>query len=126
LFWVRDFFCVARRFWLPCHISKKSWTFAILCNFHSSASFFNSKSFSVSAVSNTAQSPANLPLLARANYLTTTFSLTISPVVLDCLQLITSRPREKLASTPTPWGIIENMLRAALEKSAYFEWVSSC
>ena len=48
LVWVWASFCVARKFWLPCHISKKSWTLAILCNFLSSASFFNSKSFSVS------------------------------------------------------------------------------
>jgi len=27
LFWTRDSFWVAHRFWLPCHISKKSWTF---------------------------------------------------------------------------------------------------
>jgi len=42
LLWARDSFCVARRFWLPYHISKKSWTLAILRNFLSSTSFFNS------------------------------------------------------------------------------------
>jgi len=30
LFWAQDFFSVAHRFWLPCHISKRSWTVAIL------------------------------------------------------------------------------------------------
>jgi len=50
-FWVRDSVCVASRFWLPWHISKKSWTLAILCNFIASTSFFNSKSKSVSVVS---------------------------------------------------------------------------
>ena len=81
LFEARDFFCVAHRFWLPCHISKKSWTLAILCHFLSSTSFFNSKSFSVSAVSNAAQLSTNILLWAWSNCLTTTFSLSVSPVV---------------------------------------------
>ena len=54
------------------------------------------------------------------------FSGRVSPVVFDCLQPITSRPREKLASTPTPCGMIENMSHATLERSANFECVSSC
>jgi len=32
LFWARDSFWVTHRFWQPCYISKKLWTFAILCN----------------------------------------------------------------------------------------------
>jgi len=34
--WAKDSFGVAGRYWLPCHISKKMWTLAILCNFLSS------------------------------------------------------------------------------------------
>ena len=105
LFWGRDSFCVARRFWLPCHISKQSWTLAILCNFLSSASCFISESISVCVVSNAGSSPANNPLLAWENCLTTPFSRRVSPVGLDCLQPITSRPREELASTLTPCGM---------------------
>jgi len=123
LFWACDSFCVVRRFWLPCHISKKSWTLAILCNFLSSASLFNSKSLLVSDLSNAVSSPANIPLLARAYCLTTTISWRVLPVVFDCLQPIASCPREEQASTPTPCGMIENMSHAWLEWSAYFERV---
>jgi len=126
LFWVRDSFWVARSLWLPCHISKKSWTLAILCNFFPSASFFISMSFSVFIVSNNGSAPAKIPVLVRANCLTTTFSRRVSPAVFDCLQRITSRPTEKLTSTPTPFGMIENMLRATLERLMYMECVSSC
>jgi len=126
LFSTRDSYCVAWWFWLPCHISNQSWTLASLCNFLSSTSFFNSNSFSVSMLSNAAQSPANIPLLARATCLTTTFSHSISPEVLECLQPKTSCPREELASTLTPCGIIQNMSRATLEGSEYFASISSC
>ena len=126
LFWACDFFVVAHRFWLPCHISKMLWTMAILCNFLSSASFFNAKSFSVCAMSNAVQSPANTPLLARSNCLTTTFSQRVSPVVLDSLEPILSCPREKLACTPTLCGIIDNMSQATLKGSGHFECISSC
>jgi len=126
LIWARDSFCVAHRFWLPCHISKMSWTLAIQCNFLSSASFIISESFSVFVVSNSGSVPAKIPLLAEANCLTTTFPPRVSPVVFDCLQPITSRPREKLASTLTPCGMREDMSQATLERSAYFERVSSC
>ena len=119
-------FWVAGRFWLPCHISKKLWTLAILCNFLSSASFFISESSSVFVVSNSGSVPAKIPLLARANCLTRTFSRRVSPVVFDYLQPKTSWPREKLASTPTPCGMIENMSRGTLERSAYSECVTSC
>jgi len=126
LFQARDSFCVVRRFWLPCHISKKSWTLAIRCNLPSSTSLFNSKSSSVSNLSSAGSSPANIQLLAQAYYHTTTNSRRVLPVVFDCLQPIMSRPREKLASTQTPCGMIENILHATLEWSAYVGWVSSC
>jgi len=126
LFWVRDSYWVASRFWLPCHISKKSWTLAIVCNFLSSTSFFISELLSVSGVSNSPSVPAKIQLLAQSNWLITTFSQRVSPVVFDCLHQITSRPREKLDSATTPCGMIENMSWATLEKSAYFECVSSC
>jgi len=126
LFWERDYFCVALRFWLPCHISKRSWTLAILCNFLSSATFFISELFSAFVISDTGWSPAKIPLLARANCLTKTFSVRVLPVVCDCLQPITSHPWEKLASTPTPCGMIENMSHATFGRSACYECVSSC
>jgi len=97
----------------------------ILCKFISSASCFISKQFSVFLVSNTGSSHAKIPLLTRANYLTTPVSWHVSHVVFDCLQQIPSRPREKLASTLTLCGIIENMSRATFKRSAYFECVSS-
>jgi len=50
----------------------------------------------------------------------------ISTVGFACLQPMTSRAREKLASTPAPYGMIENMFRVALERSADFQCVSSC
>ena len=71
LFWVQQSFCVVRRFWLPCHISKELWTLAILCNFFSTASLFISKSCSVFVVSTGGLLPASNLLLARANCLTT-------------------------------------------------------
>ena len=126
LFWARDSFWVERRFWLPCHISKMLWSLAILCNFLSSTSFFISESFPVFGVSDNGSAPGNIPVLARANCLTTTFSRRVSPVVFDRLQPITSRPREKQASTLTPCGMVENMSCATVEWSAYLECVSSC
>jgi len=125
-FWACDSFWVAWRFWLPCHISKRSWTLAILCNFHSTASLSSSVSFSALVGYNTRSLPANIPLLARAYCLTTTFSHRVSPVLFHCLHLIMSRPREKLASTPTQYAMIEYMLHATLVKSAYCERVSPC
>jgi len=126
LFWARDYFWVAHMFWLACHISKNSWTLAILCNVLSCTSFFISESFSIFVVFNSGSLSAKILLLARANCLTTSYSRRVWPVVFDCLQPITSRPREKLVSTATPCVMIENMLRATLESSAYFECVSSC
>jgi len=125
LFWVGDSVCVAHRFWLPCHISKKLWTLPILSNFLTSAASSFSESFWVFVVSNAGSSPVNLQLLAQVNCLTTTFSQRISRVVVDCLQLRTSYPREKLDSTPTLCGMTENLSHGTLERSAYFECVSS-
>jgi len=119
-------FWVACRFWLPWHISKTSWTLVILCKLLSFASFFISESFAVFGVSNSASAPAKLQLLAGANWVLTTILRTVSPVVFDCLQPITSQPRENLPSTPSPCGMIENISCATLERSAYFECVPSC
>jgi len=85
LFHTRDFFSVARRFSLPCHISKKLCNLAILCNFHSSASFFSSKLFSVFVVSNGWSSSSKIPWLAWAKCRTMAFSRRVLPVILDCL-----------------------------------------
>jgi hypothetical protein len=109
LFWARDSFCVARRFWLPCHISKKSWTLAILCNFLSSASVVISELFTVFVVFNSRSVPAKIPLLARPNCFMKSFSQKVSPEVFDCLQPITAQPRENLATTLTQCGMIENV-----------------
>jgi len=109
LFWARDSFCIACWFWLPCHYSKRSWSFAILGNFHASSCLLISRSFSVFIVFGTALSPTNISLLARAKCLTNPFPQRVSPLVLDCLQSITSHPRETLAPTPTRCGKIENM-----------------
>ena len=124
LFRVLDCFCVARQFWLPCEISKKSWTLAILCYFLAATSFFISESFSVLVVSKFGSVPAKIPVFTQATSLTTTCSQRVSPVLCDSLQLITPWPREKLASIPTPCGMIETMSRTTLERSAYFECVS--
>jgi len=126
IFGKRDSCCVAQKFWLPCHISKMSWTLAILCDFHFPASFFNSKLFSVLVGSNAAQLPANILLLAITHCLTTTYTQHILAVVLDCLQPISSLPREELDSTPRGCGIMGYMSRATFEWSAYFECISTC
>jgi len=121
-----DYFCVAGRFWLPCHISTRLWTLAIRCNFCSSSALFFSMSLSVPVVSNSGSSPASNPLLPQANCLTMTFLCRVLPGVFDCLHSITSRPREKPTSTLMPWGMIENTSPATLKRSAYFECVSPC
>ena len=95
LFWARDSFCVARRFWLHCLISKKSWTLAIRFKFLSATGFFISELFPVFIESNSGSVPAKIPLLALANSFTTTSSRRVSPVVFDCLHPKTSSPREK-------------------------------
>jgi len=126
LFWAWYSFCVACIFWLPGHITKKLWILANLCNILSWASFFNSKSFAGSVISNAGLSPANVPLVARASYLRTNFMWRVSPGVFDCLQPITSHTSENLTSTVRPCGMIENMSHSTLEKSIYFECISSC
>ena len=118
LFWACHSFWVAHSPWLPCHVCKQLWTLAILCIFLSIASFCISVSFSVFIVSNSGSAPAKIPLLDRANCLTTAFSQRVSPVVFDCLQPISSRPREKLPSTPTPCRMIQNMSHATLQRLA--------
>jgi len=120
-----DSFSVAGRFWLPWYVSKKWWTLAILCNFLFSASHFSSMSFSAAAISNTGSSPAN-DLVSAGEYChETRFLGRISPVVFDWVHSIMFCRRERLASTPTPCGIINNMLCATLERSAYVECVSA-
>ena len=111
---------------MPCHISTKAWTFAIVCKFHSSASLFSSKSFSVFVIVNAGSSPSHISVLALANCLTTTSSQRVLPVVFACLQPIRTFLRGRVASTPTPCGMTENMSCATLERSGYFECVSSC
>ena len=125
-FVARDSLLVACRFRQLCHISNQLWTLAILCKFLSSASFCISESFSVFLDINSGSVPATILILGRATSLTTTFSRRVSPVVFDCLQLLTSCPREQLVSTPTTCGMIEKMSRTQLEKYAYFVCVSSC
>jgi len=121
VFWAQDSFCGALGFWLPCKRSKKSWTLAIQCNFLCSASLFISISLSALVGCNSGSSAASNLVFARTNCLTTTVLCNVPPVVFDCLYLITSRPRETLGSTPTPWGMIENISRARLQKSSYLE-----
>jgi len=124
--WARDFFCVECRFWLPCHISLKSCTLAILCKCLSSTSLIHSKSLSVFVIYNGRSSPDNITWLAGGNWRMKTYPWRVSPVVIDCLQPIMSHPKEKLASTPTQCGIIGNILHTTLETSVYVECVSWC
>jgi len=125
-FWARDSFCVAHRFWLPCHISKKLWTFTILYNFLSCSCLFISNSVSVFMLSNAGSLSANILSVAGSSCYTTTFSWIVLPVVFDCLQPIISPTREKLFSDPTPCGMTENMSHATLERLVDFECSSSC
>jgi len=82
LFWARDSFRVARGLWLPCHISKMSWTMAILCNVSSCTSVFISEFYSVFVVSNEGSLPVKILLLARANCWIITCLQRVSPVLL--------------------------------------------
>jgi len=125
-FWALYSFCLACWFWLRCHIFKMSWTVAIRCNIFSSASLFISMSLSELVLSMTGSSPGSNPWLASANCLTTTVSRRVSLVVFDYLHLVISRRREKLASTLTPWDMIENISRATWEESTYCYCISSC
>jgi hypothetical protein len=124
--WRWDFIFVARRFWLPCHISQQSWTLADIYNFLFSTAFNISKGFCEFLVFNAAWSHTTMLIQAPTHCLTMTFSRRVSPVVFVCLHPITCRPREILASTLTPYGMIEYMSPATLEWSAYFECVFSC
>jgi len=126
VFCVHDSFHVGCRFWLHCHISKKLWTLAILCNFLSSATLFISMLFSVVVISNVGLSPANVLLLCWVNCIPITFSRRFSHVVFNCLWPIRSHPKDKVAPTSTPCVVIENISRATWERSVYFECVSSC
>jgi len=123
---VQDSLCVARRFWLPCHNSKKLRMVAILRNVISSASMFISKTLSVFVISNTVWSHGIILILAGAISTTMTFSRRVSSVVLDYLQPMPPRARKKQASTPTPCGVIENMLHASLARLANLECVFFC
>jgi hypothetical protein len=76
-------------------------------------------------VFNSGSVPTKILLLVWANCLTMTFSWRVMPVVFYWLPPITSGPREKLASTPTPRGVIGNISRATLERLAFFDCVSS-
>jgi len=126
LFWARYYCCVVHRFWLPCQISNKFWTLAILCNYLSSASLFISKSFSVFIVSNAVSSPTNIPVLIWAHCLSMSFLWCVWPLVCNCLQPIRSYLRETLAYTLIRCIMIENILHARLERSLHVECVSSC
>jgi len=126
LFWARDSFCVACRLWLPCHISKMSWTLTMVCNCVSTTSRFDCQSFSDFIVCSGGLSPVNISLFTSANYLSILVSARVSPVVFDCLQPLMSCQREKLASTPTPCGMGGHMLCPTLEWLVYFKCISSC
>jgi len=126
IFWAWDFFWVAPRFLLPCHIYKTSWTLAIVWNFLSAAFFFISESFSVFYVSKSGWAPTNIPTLIQANCLTTTCLQRVSPGIVDWLQQITSRARETLPSTQTPCGMIGYMSCATFERLADFGCISFC
>jgi len=110
---------------LPCHMSKILWTLAIRCNFLSSASLFTSKLFSVFVISNVVLSPSNSKLLTPAMCPTITILQRVWPVVEDCLQLITSHPREQLMSTSMLCGILENISFATIERLVEFDCVFS-
>jgi len=92
LFWARDSFCVAWRVWLPCHISKKLWSLAILYNCLSSASLLLSKSFLGFVISYSGSSRANIPLLAQANCLKTIYW------EWSCRLFLTDSSRERLTN----------------------------
>lgn len=126
LFWALDSFWVARMFWLPYHNSNKLRTLATPCNCLSSASLVSSVSFSASVGSNTGLSPAIIPWLDCAYFLTSTLLRSVSPVGSNWLHPILFCQRGNLPFTLTRCGIIENMSRATLDRSAYIECDSSC
>jgi len=111
---VWDIFCVACLFWLPCQISNTLWTMAIWYNYFSSMSLNNWLIVSDSIVFNIVVSPTNILLSADVNFFTMTFWQRVSPVVVESLKMISSRPCKTLPATPTSSGKIENLLRAWL------------
>jgi hypothetical protein len=100
-------------------------TLDFLCDLLYTACFIISESFSEFIVSSSELAPANIPFSARANSLTVIPPRKVLIVAFDYLLLTPSQPWEKLASTPTPCGVLEDMWRATLERSADFEYVSS-
>jgi len=94
MFWAQDSFCVARRFWLPCHISKHFFALAILRILLPSASELISRAASVFVVSNATSSPAKVLPLGWENCLTMSLLRRVSPVVSDGLQRIISHHQE--------------------------------
>jgi len=126
LIWVGDSFCGPHRFCLACHISKQCWTLAILSRFFSSASLCISNFCSVFDILNTRLSPANIPSLAGINQLTRVYSWRVSHVVFDFLQPFMYCATDKLASTPTQCGVVENVMHALLPRSGYFDYVTYC
>ena len=75
MFWVQDSFLVACRFWLPCHTSKwhRPLPFCAFIFPQPGCSIPSRYQFQV--VSNAAQLVVNVPWLAQAHCITTTFSL---------------------------------------------------
>jgi len=53
-------------------------------------------------------------------------SLRVSQVGFDCPQPISSGPSENLGYTLTPYGMEKNMSHTTVERSVYFEDISSC
>lgn len=76
-------------------------------------------------VSNPGSSPCNNPLLVSAYCHTTTFLQRVLPAVCDCLQPITSCPRNELPTTLKVCSIIGITSCATLQRSAYFECIST-
>ena len=125
LHWAWHSFCWAHRFALTGHISTTLSTSAIQCNWLCPVSRIMTKVLSVCIESNAWSWPANIPWLDLATCLATTFSWGVSPVVVDCIQLIKSWTSEWLASTPAQCGLIENEMSATLEWLAHIEGISS-
>jgi len=123
--WVRDSFCVACRFWLPCHTSKKLWTMAILCNIHSSASLCNSRWFAVLVIATAGSPLINILIWAFWRPLTMIFSRTVLAGVFHCHQQLKSCSKEIVDSTPTPCGMAEDIWHPTSERSVFFKCVSS-
>ena len=107
MFWAGDYFWLSCKFWLPCHIYQKSWTLAILCNCHSSVCFIIAEWRCVFLILDAGSSPARIPSVAWAHSIGMTVLWMVLPVGFQCLHPRTSRAWEKLASSPTPCGMME-------------------